>query len=93
MLGSGSFESGTAATIVELQPPIGHGPEAIDIALDLDTYLTTLSSAPDLTISDLWLTAEDQAMIWEEFTFQAISILLDYGGESFKQYKKCKGIL
>ncbi|EUC54316.1 hypothetical protein RSOL_037700 [Rhizoctonia solani AG-3 Rhs1AP] len=84
---SGSFDNGTASSLVELEPPPGCEPEAIDEALDLDKYLSAVNSAPDLQLSDVEITAEDRKSLRREFAFEAINILVEYGGVRFKQYK------
>ncbi|KAF8595258.1 hypothetical protein BDV93DRAFT_564577 [Ceratobasidium sp. AG-I] len=84
---SGSFESGTAATIVELHPPPGYGTEAIDEALDLEKYLSAVEKAPDLAISDIIPTEEDVRNLRNEFTFETINVLTEHAGELFKQFK------
>ncbi|KAG9086932.1 hypothetical protein FS749_003277 [Ceratobasidium sp. UAMH 11750] len=85
---SGSFESGTASTLVELHPPPGCEPEAIDEALDLDKYLNSIQNAPDLKLADVMITPEDEKQLRDEFAFQTINVLVEHGGERFKQYKK-----
>ncbi|KAG8692629.1 hypothetical protein FRC11_003472, partial [Ceratobasidium sp. 423] len=85
-----SFESGTAATLVEFEAPDGKGPEAIDEALDLGKYLETVQNAPDIKLDHLILTLDDEEQPWKEFTFEAIKILTEYAGSNFKQFKKCE---
>ncbi|CAE6410155.1 unnamed protein product [Rhizoctonia solani] len=85
---AGSFESGTSASLVEFHPPPGCGPEAIDEALDPDKYLSALASAPDLKYSDVESTSEDRKNLRNEFAFEAIRILVEHGGDRFKQYKR-----
>ncbi|QRV94684.1 hypothetical protein RhiJN_22702 [Ceratobasidium sp. AG-Ba] len=85
---AGSFESGTASTIVELHPPPGCGPEAIDEALDLDKYLESVENAPDLEMSDVMPTPKDEEHLRNEFVYETINILVEHVGESFKRFKK-----
>ncbi|KAH7333533.1 hypothetical protein B0J17DRAFT_721418 [Rhizoctonia solani] len=85
---AGSFESGTAATLVEYEPPNGKGPEAIDEALDLGKYLETVQNAPDIKLDDLILTSDDEEHLRGEFTYEAIKILTDYAGSNFKRFNK-----
>ncbi|KAG8696143.1 hypothetical protein FRC08_007334 [Ceratobasidium sp. 394] len=87
---SGSFASGTAATVVELHPPPGCGPKAIDEALDLDIYVSSVENAADLTIDDVMPTKEDQQNLRNEFIFETINILVKHAGELFKPFKKSK---
>ncbi|KAG8698973.1 hypothetical protein FRC08_005593 [Ceratobasidium sp. 394] len=84
---AGSFESGTASTLVELHPPPGCEPEAIDEALDLDKYLDSIQNAPDLKLTDVMITTDDEKRLRDEFTFQTINVLVEHGGERFKRYK------
>ncbi|KAG9081479.1 hypothetical protein FS749_007629 [Ceratobasidium sp. UAMH 11750] len=85
---AGSFESGTAATVVELHPPPDCGPEAIDEALDLDKYLSAVENAPDLKFSDVMPTPEDEQNLRDEFVYETINILVEHAGELFKRFKK-----
>ncbi|KAG8775483.1 hypothetical protein FRC12_001450 [Ceratobasidium sp. 428] len=85
---AGSFESGTAATIVELHPPPGCEPEAIDEALDLDKYLSAVENAPDLETADVVPTPEDEEHLRNEFVYETINMLVEHAGELFKQFKK-----
>ncbi|KAG8793251.1 hypothetical protein FRC12_003388 [Ceratobasidium sp. 428] len=55
-----SFESGTAATIVELHPPPDYEPEAINEALDIDKYLSAVENAPNLETVDVVPTPKDE---------------------------------
>ncbi|EUC67562.1 hypothetical protein RSOL_533240, partial [Rhizoctonia solani AG-3 Rhs1AP] len=87
---AGSFESGTAATIVEFGPPDGKGVEAIDEALDLEKYLEAVQNAPDIKLEDLILTPDDEEHLRKEFMFEAIKILSEQAGSNFKRFKKCK---
>ncbi|KAG9079287.1 hypothetical protein FS749_008636 [Ceratobasidium sp. UAMH 11750] len=85
---AGSFESGTAATVVELHPPPDCGPEAIDKALDLDKYLSAVENAPDLKFSDVMPTPEDEQNLRNDFVYETINILVEHAGELFKRFKK-----
>ncbi|KAG8740874.1 hypothetical protein FRC12_015852 [Ceratobasidium sp. 428] len=84
---SGSFASGTAATLIELHPPPGCGPEAIDEALDLDKYLSSVEKAADLKIDDVTPTEEDMKNLRNEFVFETINVLVEHAGELFKPFK------
>ncbi|QRV84918.1 hypothetical protein RhiJN_12934 [Ceratobasidium sp. AG-Ba] len=85
---AGSFESGTASTVVELHPPPGCGPEIIDEALDLDKYLESVENAPDLELSDIIPTLEDEQNLRNEFVYETINIVVEHAGEVFKRFKK-----
>ena len=85
----GTFESGTASTLVELHPPPDSEPEAIDEALDLKKYMHSVQSAPDLELSDIMLTPEDATHLRDEFTYEAINILGKYGGGYFQRFRSC----
>jgi hypothetical protein len=78
--------------LIELNPPPEHGPEAIDEALDLQKYLAAIESAPDLSLSDIEITSDNIKSLRDEFAFEAINVLTEYGGEHFKRYKKCEYI-
>ncbi|CUA69710.1 Gamma-tubulin complex component 4 [Rhizoctonia solani] len=85
---AGTFESGTAATLVEFEPPDGKGPEAIDEALDLGKYLEAVENAADIKLDDLILTSDDEERLRKEFTYEAIKVLTEYAGSNFKRFKK-----
>ncbi|KAG8684121.1 hypothetical protein FRC09_015614, partial [Ceratobasidium sp. 395] len=87
MKNSGSFASGTAATLIELHPPPGCGPEAIDEALDLDKYLSSVEKAADLKIDDVAPTEEDMKNLRNEFVFETINVLVEHAGKLFKPFK------
>ncbi|QRW05895.1 hypothetical protein RhiLY_04894 [Ceratobasidium sp. AG-Ba] len=85
---SGSFESGTAATVIELHPPPGSGIDDIDNALDLDQYLASVKNAADLKIEDIMPTSEDEKALRNEFVSETINVLTDHAGDVFKEFKK-----
>ena len=84
------FESGTAATIVELAPAPGTTEEDIDAALDINPYLQAQRDAPDLQLSDVMLTPDDESNLRKQFVWEAMKVLVEHGagGQGFKRYKK-----
>ncbi|KAG9095979.1 hypothetical protein FRC06_009196, partial [Ceratobasidium sp. 370] len=85
---AGSFESGTASTVVELHPPPDCGPEMIEEAVDLDKYLESVENAPDLELLDIIPTLEDEQNLRNEFIYETINIVIEHAGEVFKRFKK-----